>query len=734
MNRTFISRGVGLVALAGIAGLAAGQDSVSSLGTGLPGDALSPYTAGAPFQRADYVLDLVAFQSSWGNEFAIGPIAKSAPTSATFFNNLISAQSFSQTLLQNATPNAQQYAAWTQAGGGVHPSNNNTGLNTSVNAPATVTQFGVVAADFGGNGNTIFGAVAGFDPSNPTRLYVSRYMVASNGASTAGNSAQFGIGSVDANGNAYIRQDDFGTSGAPSGNNLWRVNMPARDPNKNNQISALLADRDQPATDWIVRNSTTTHGTPSSIPAQIAGGRGLVMGGNFSDQMVRGTANGSVAAPVVTADSTHIAGLTVSATRGTMSFSPAVIFAGSVGSGSMLGYNANGDADRIVAWGLNAAGNVAGNTELILPATIQDPCTGFDPTTAYGLGGTPLPIGAFTHYFSQTGFRGGNGQTALGRDPQGRALAAGVVSYPDPTSPDGQPFQSIYVARFAPGAPVEWTVAAHLDPSLLAGKPIEDGNGATIGNLVGLNILTGGTPFGPTISGVGFDGAGNIWFVAPVQISGEPFPKTALIRGVYDAQAFCYHLELVASRGQIVAGANSGRNYRINFIEIADSNSVSSGAFWSSNVSGATFNNISTAGLDQDDPRTLGGLVLSAEIIYDVDMDNDFEDPTSAGGNPASLDEAYAALLYVGAGSVQSVCEPDLTTGAIMGQPGYGVPNGVLNNDDFFYFLAQFAAGNVAVADLTTGAIPGMPGYGVPNGIITNDDFFYYLAIFAAGC
>ena len=80
------------------------------------------------------------------------------------------------------------------------------------------------------------------------------------------------------------------------------------------------------------------------------------------------------------------------------------------------------------------------------------------------------------------------------------------------------------------------------------------------------------------------------------------------------------------------------------------------------------------------------------------------------------------------------VCKPDITTGAVPGQPGYGVPNGVLNNDDFFYFLAQFAAGNLAVADVTTGAVPGQPGYGVPNGVINNDDFFYYLAIFAAGC
>ncbi len=79
-------------------------------------------------------------------------------------------------------------------------------------------------------------------------------------------------------------------------------------------------------------------------------------------------------------------------------------------------------------------------------------------------------------------------------------------------------------------------------------------------------------------------------------------------------------------------------------------------------------------------------------------------------------------------------CLPDLTTFAVPGQPGYGVPNGVLNNDDFFYFLSQFAAGNLAVCDLTTFAVPGSVGYGVPNGLLNNDDFFYYLSIYAAGC
>jgi hypothetical protein len=101
---------------------------------------------------------------------------------------------------------------------------------------------------------------------------------------------------------------------------------------------------------------------------------------------------------------------------------------------------------------------------------------------------------------------------------------------------------------------------------------------------------------------------------------------------------------------------------------------------------------------------------------------------------PGQFNTLGAGIGFVLAENGAPTCAPDLTTGAIAGQPGYGTPNGVLNNDDFFYYLAQFAAGNTAVADLTTGAISGQPGYGVPNGIINNDDFFYYLGIFAAGC
>ena len=92
----------------------------------------------------------------------------------------------------------------------------------------------------------------------------------------------------------------------------------------------------------------------------------------------------------------------------------------------------------------------------------------------------------------------------------------------------------------------------------------------------------------------------------------------------------------------------------------------------------------------------------------------------------------FAYIPFEGLGVAPS-CEPDLTTGAVPGQPGYGVPNGTLNNDDFFYYLTIFSQNDPA-ADLTTGAVPGQSGYGVPNGVINNDDFFYYLTIFSLGC
>ena len=62
------------------------------------------------------------------------------------------------------------------------------------------------------------------------------------------------------------------------------------------------------------------------------------------------------------------------------------------------------------------------------------------------------------------------------------------------------------------------------------------------------------------------------------------------------------------------------------------------------------------------------------------------------------------------------------------------MPNGILNNDDFFYYLAQFAAGNLAVCDLTGSSDPNDPSFDVPDGDCDGDDFFRYLDLFAEGC
>ncbi len=92
-----------------------------------------------------------------------------------------------------------------------------------------------------------------------------------------------------------------------------------------------------------------------------------------------------------------------------------------------------------------------------------------------------------------------------------------------------------------------------------------------------------------------------------------------------------------------------------------------------------------------------------------------------------------STVFYVG-GCCPTICRADLTGGAIPGGPGYSVPNLVLNNDDFFYYLTRFGVGDRGVCDMTAGAVPGGPGYGQPNGVLNNDDFFFYLALFAEGC
>ncbi|MEZ6232834.1 MAG: GC-type dockerin domain-anchored protein [Phycisphaerales bacterium] len=139
------------------------------------------------------------------------------------------------------------------------------------------------------------------------------------------------------------------------------------------------------------------------------------------------------------------------------------------------------------------------------------------------------------------------------------------------------------------------------------------------------------------------------------------------------------------------------------------------------------------------------GLFIKAYVVgNDTELFNasgigfypDFGTDCNANALPDNCDISSGRSADVNNNGVPDECEcpADLTTGAIPGLFGYGVPNGLLSSDDFFYFLAQYAAGNLAVCDLTTGAVPGGPGYGQPNGVLNSDDFFFYLTLYAAGC
>jgi hypothetical protein len=79
-------------------------------------------------------------------------------------------------------------------------------------------------------------------------------------------------------------------------------------------------------------------------------------------------------------------------------------------------------------------------------------------------------------------------------------------------------------------------------------------------------------------------------------------------------------------------------------------------------------------------------------------------------------------------------CPADLTGSSDPNDPTYGQPDGILDAADFFYFLDQFAAGNLAAADLSGSTDPNDPGYGNPDGVLDAADFFFYLDLFVAGC
>lgn len=659
------------IAACGLATTAIAQDSVSPTGL-LPGDALEVYDATEACNA--YVIDAVDFTASWGTALRIAPVLKSPRMpGSTFFNNLISANAISHDAIAAASYPATDYMVWNAAGFGINAQNNT--------APGTVSpsgmsmQFGMTFADFafsaeGSSYNGVHSAIINVDPADDSRLYVYRVNTAVNSPDGTQNNAQMGMGVIDANGNVHFRVDDFGLGGTDeiTGQNIFRTRILDRDCNLLNTIGGSGASD---GSDWLVAFSGSTHVVPNAIPESIAG-RPVYGGVNFD-----GLYGYEVAPGTVVYSSAHTQGATDS--RGTNGAGSAPWFggAGAVASYALLAKTAGADTDAISVWDVDANGNVVNPGALItVPSAPGQAGSITDNNDGYVIGG---PNGwDLDGYHSQTPFRGGSGTVALTVAPAGERLVAGNA-YDNTIGGSDNPSNAIVVGKHDTGTgTTAWTLAGYYDANTDMGKAIKDGpGGATIGVMTGMFKVTGGSPLGPSISQPAFDCAGNVYFVAAVELFGDVGSDfdVALVRAVYNPAAFDYELELIAQSGDVHMGNNSATPYAITFIDLADSNSVSSGSFYASNVTANCWAGAEQADLDgSTDPRAVGGVVLNTRITYDTDGDGFFDN---------ALDENYRALLLItGTGAADPCAYADYND------------DGTVNTLDFLAFLTDWNTGN----------------------------------------
>jgi hypothetical protein len=663
---------MGAAILCALAGLAGAQDSVSrnaNGGSGLPGDALSAFSGAG--QRLNYIVDLTSFATSGGTVLGIGPVMKSGRVNAARFTAFNGASSISQTLKLGAAYPAATYSLWTAPGGGVNSTENDASLVSTVSASGSASILSAGFMDFDELlvtttsvfTNQLYGGLIAFDPADPSRLYVSRVNAAINAGVGSLDRSQFGYGGVDADGNLCFRADSFGSTGPATsllvGDNYFRVRLAARTASVNLIDNAGASNA--ASTDWLLQRSTVTHATPSCMPQDLAG-RPLLVGADF-------VGNYKFENPALTmaATSNHRPGTTDH--RGAASISGRAVYPGSVATGAILSRSTTGSGktDSLTVFGVLADGSVGSARSLKLPATLTDSCDSF----AWAMGG-----GDFRNYDSQITFRGGSGPVAVGKDQAGRALAAAVIYHGSITQP-ANPYNAIAAVRFDPtvsNSTPAWTTVAWVNTTTGAGKELlgdfgadgipgtadgGEGDGqidaqdAPIGRLASMSEMGNGM-VGPSLSAPTFDAAGNVYFIAATALKRrvgpqDPFDfRLALIRGVYNPASFCYSLEVVAHAGQVFAGRNSGRNYTIAALNLADADSTSTASMWSASGTQNSWNNTDTSSLPTTSPLHLGGLVLSARIVYDTNGDGSYVDPTAIGADVNSVDEAYNVVLYVG--------------------------------------------------------------------------------------
>jgi len=635
--------------LLGVCALSGGvlaQDSTSLPNT-LPGDSLDPTSTTE--QINDYVVDVGALKSSSGYVWGVAPLAKApmdfGPT-PHYFNGQLSSHAISNHT-RVAVPFARNsYSMWHAAGAGVNGDPAINAPGTSVNTSSAVgNQFGYGFSAFSSDDpltptisfGSIIGGTVNYDLVTPSRLHVTRVMAGTNDKTWQCNVSQFGFGGVDADGVVSFRVDGYQSTGcggymAVTGNNWFAVDTLARTGSMVNVIHDLGAD-DAAATVRVVNNSATTHGVPTMIPGDTAGGAPILMGANWNGDYVYGDGSGTP-----TSTQSHQPG---GGTRGQISYSqknfPGIFGGSTHGTGAVL---AKGSGTNTLAlWGLSSTAAPLSAKFLAVPLVVTDPETGWD-SDALDTTGTEDPT--FGNYFSSTFFRGGAGQVSVGSDQSGRLLAAAQMHHAGWIS-NTNADNLIAVARTTNGTTAEWVVAAYTAAN--DGKPVYGSFGTVpIGKLVSHEAGGGGTASGPSLSCPTIDSVGNLYFLGRVELTGDAFYRDTLVRALYDEATFSYRLEIVLREGDVVFGNNSQANYEVQFLSIAGSSGVTPSTMFSHAMDQSAYLGQNPANLSPASTETLGGLVVAAGIIYDVNDDGLYLDQAN---NPGSPDEDYNVLLYV---------------------------------------------------------------------------------------
>lgn len=693
---------VGFVIFCAVSVLA--QDSVSpnTGGAWQVGDAPYLFDTGELLNR--YIVDTQQVTSSWGTNWRVAPLVKGSRVQTGFTTSLLSAQGISVSQFSGVPFAFGSYEVWNQPGYGTAWEDGFSLQPTTVSAAGlTGQQFAVGFSEFGtgdggGNLNSVVGAVVNYDPADPYRLYVARINAAVNAQSDTENRSQFGFGSVDSSGHVYFRADAGPGPFPLIDNNLFRVRLVdpdgagprvGRDTTKLNVID-VFSNSDAPATDWLLAFDPTVHTCPGNIPQQINGTRPVIMDLRFGTSSVGGDYVREATAGVLTADASH----RVSPDhRGQLFFSPRMRCSdpNSVGTAVCIGGPlTSGTPKRTLnLFEIRANGSVIRRVGHTAPQIFTNlPPNNVTFGSLAGNGAT------FEHYSSQVAFRGGPPATC-GEDQQGRQLAAGVMydSSAFTTLPLQNPYNAIAVARFNctdPNDAAQWTLAAYICQISNSGTPgtLNDDvwdasvyytNGGatpagTLAPLYKIPLEPTSNRNGPSMSAPAMDSVGNIWFIAPYMPYGASNANSGLFRAVYDPATFTYRLDLVLPFGAIIQGVNSATPYRIVNFDIRDSNSVDSATLWAGNVLQTAWADADVSELSPADPRTLGGLVVSARILYDSNGDGQFGNDT---GLPIR-DQGYNVLLFVG---------PDLSLSPAV-CPGDSDCDGDVDFDDIDLFVA----------------------------------------------